>query len=307
METKLMILMGFVLKDTLNTINFVFSAFGCHCPPNVATNWVLDGSGKLTSNLLEPGMKEAIQYVTKLYRDKILDQEWMLIKSQAYVDKVQSGKVGVIASGFSSMLVTEDKIKANDPTCELAILDGITGPEGKFVRPMQKGFYMVSSISSKSKNPVKILQFLDYLMSDEGDKLIRYGIEGITYSMKDDKLLMDTEAAKKYGIENGHKFRQILQPPTISIPNDDPRVPELLEMSKVMYEGPFYPAPTLQPASSKEVTTQQGPDFVKNSVAAIITGDGDPGEAWEKFIKEWRETGGDKLIKEINELYEANK
>ena len=112
---------GLCSEDTLNTINFVFSAFGCHCPPNVATNWVPDGSGKLTSNLLEPGMKEAIQYVTKLYRDKILDQEWMLIKSQAYVDKVQSGKVGVMASGFSSMLVTEDNIKANDPACELAV------------------------------------------------------------------------------------------------------------------------------------------------------------------------------------------
>jgi ABC-type glycerol-3-phosphate transport system substrate-binding protein len=298
---------GLCSEDTLNTINFVFSAFGCHCPPNVATNWVPDGSGKLTSNLLEPGMKEAIQYVTKLYRDKILDQEWMLIKSQAYVDKVQSGKVGVMASGFSSMLVTEDNIKANDPVCELAVLDGITGPDGKFVRPMQKGFYMVSSISSKAKSPVKILEFLDYLMSDEGDKLIRYGIEGVTYSMKDGKPLMDVEAAKKYGIENGHKFRQILQPPAISIPKDDPRVPELLEMSKVMYEGPFYPAPTLQPESLKEVTTQQGPDFVKNSVATIVTGDGDPGEAWDKFIKEWKETGGDKLIKEINELYEANK
>lgn len=298
---------GLCSEDTLNTINFIFGAFGAHCPPNVATNWVPDGSGKLTSNLLEPGVKEGVKYITQLYRDKILDQEWMLTKSQAYLDKVQSGKVGVMSVGFGSMLVTESNIQANDPGCELAIMEGIKGPEGKFVRPMQNGYYMVSSISEEAKNPVRILEFLDYLMSEEGDTLIRYGVEGVTYTMTDGKPIVDLEAAKKYGMESGHKFRQVLQPPKIAIASQDPRAPELLKMAQVLYDGPFYPAPTLQPASVKEVATQQGPDFVKNSIAAIITGTGDVDTEWDKFIAEWRKTGGDKLIQEINELYEANK
>ncbi|HOJ09824.1 MAG TPA: extracellular solute-binding protein [Clostridiales bacterium] len=299
---------GLCSEDTLNTIDFIFGAFGCHCPPNIATNWVPDGNGKLTSNLLEPGMKDAIKYVTKLYRDKILDQEWMLTKSQAYVDKIHTGKVGVTKVAFQTMIAeTETKIKANDPACKLEILEGVTGPEGKYARPMQKGFYMVSSISNKAKNPVKILQFLDYLMSTEGDKLIRYGVEGITYTEKDGKIVRNEEAVKKYGMESGHKFRQILQSIDIVIPGEDPRIPQLKEMAKVLYEGPFYPAPTLQPASLKEVTTKQGPDFVKNSVAAIVTGNGDVDKEWDEFIKKWRESGGDQLIKEINELYEANK
>ena len=299
---------GLCSEDTLNTIDFIFGAFGVHCPPNVATNWITDENGKLTSNLLESGVKDAIKYVTKLYRDKILDQEWMITKSQAYVDKIHTGKVGISKTGFLTMIAdTESKIKANDPDCELSIMENVVGPEGKYVRPMQKGFYMVSSISSKSKQPEKILEFLDYLMSDEGDTLIRYGIKGITYTEQNGKITVNKEELKKYAMESGHKFKQILQRTALVIPGDDTRIPQLLEMAQVLYEGPFYPAPTLQPQSLKDVTTKQGPDFVKNSVAAIITGNGDVDSEWDIFIKQWRETGGDQLIKEINELYDANK
>lgn len=301
---------GLCSEDTLNTINFVFRAFGCSVVPNIAENWIPDENGKLTSCLLAPGMKEAIVYITKLYRDKILDQEWMLTKSQAYEDKVFTGKVGLMSAGFQTMIsYTESKIKANDPACELALLEGVTGPEGKNVRPMQSGFYMVSSISSKVENPQKVLEFIDYLMTDEGDTLIRYGVEGLTYAkLADGKIVRDEEAAKKYGIEGGHKFRQIMQPTKIVVlPADDPRASQLAEVAKVLYEGPFYPAPTLQPPSLKEVATKQGADFVKNSITAIVTGKNDPAAEWDKFIAQWKQTGGDQLISEINQLYEANK
>jgi len=300
---------GLCTEDTLSTIDFVFRAFGCSVPPTTAENWITDESGKLTSCLLAPGMKDAVVYITKLYRDGILDQEWMLTKSQAFLDKLFTGKVGFMPTGFQQMIsYTEAKIKANDPTCELAILDGVTGPDGKNVRPIQKGFYMVSSISKKVTKPEKILEFVDYLMSEEGDTMIRYGVEGVTYSMQDGKIVRDEEAAKKYGMEAGHKFRQVMQPTTINVlPADDARVPQLAEMAKILYEGPFYPAPTLSPPSLKEVATKQGADFVKNSVTAIITGKGDPASEWDAFIAKWKAEGGDTLIKEINELYEANK
>ncbi|HBP39004.1 MAG TPA: hypothetical protein DD640_09760, partial [Clostridiales bacterium] len=107
---------GLCAEDTLNTINFVFRSFGCNVTPIPAEIWVLDANGKLTSSLLVPGMKEAIVYITKLYRDGILDQEWMLTQSQAYNDKIFTGKVGMMTTSFQQMVsFTEAKIKANDP------------------------------------------------------------------------------------------------------------------------------------------------------------------------------------------------
>lgn len=302
---------GLCSEDTLNTINFVFRSFGCTTPPPMGSeiNWIPDGTGKLTSPLLDAGMKDAIVYMTKLFRDKILDQEWMLTKSQAYNDKIFTGKVGFVSSAFQQMIsYSESKIKANDPTVELAILDGVKGPTGLNVRPMQKGFYMVSSISTKVEKPEKILQLLDFLMTEEGDIMIRNGIEGVTYKKVDGKIVRDEEAAKKYGMEAGHKFRQVMQPTTITVlPVDDPRAPQLAEMAKILYEGPFYPAPTLSPPSLKDITTKQGADFVKNSITNIITGKGDPAAEWDKFIASWKSTGGDQLIKEVNDLYAASK
>lgn len=302
---------GLISEDTLNTVNFVFRSFGCSVPPPMGNSlsWIPDGKGGLTSPLLDAGMKDAIVYMTKLYRDKILDQEWMLTKSQAYNDKLFTGKVGFMSSSFQQMIsFTESKIKANDPAVELAILDGVKGPTGLNVRPMSTGFYMVSSISTKAKNPEKILEFIDFLMSEEGDTMIRYGIEGLTYKKVDGKIVRDEEAAKKYGMEAGHPFRQIMQPQIIKVlPETDPRSAQLAEMAKILYNGPFYPAPTLSPVSLKEVMTKQGADFVKNSITNIVTGKGDPAAEWDKFIESWKTTGGDQLIKEVNEAYAASK
>jgi putative aldouronate transport system substrate-binding protein len=301
---------GLCAEDTLSTVDFIFSAFGCPVTPNIAENWIPDGNGKLTSGLLAPGMKEAIVYLNKLYREGILDQEWMLIKSQAWQDKIFTGKVGFVSTSFQQMVsFTESKIRENAPTCELQVVDGIKGPGGLFARPMQKGFYMVSSISKDVTRPEKILEFIDFLMTDEGDEMIRYGIEGLTYTKNPDgSITLHEDAIKKYGMEGGHKFRQIMQSTKIDVqPASDPRAPELAEMAKVLYEGPFYPAPTLQPLSLREVTTMQGPDYVKNSVTQIVITDGDPAAEWDAFIENWRKTGGDKLIREINELYEFSK
>ena len=255
-------------------------------------------------------MKDAIVYLNKLYRDEILDQEWMLNKSQAWQDKILTGKVGFMASSFQKMIgFTETKIKANDPACELQVLDGVKGPTGLNVRPMQKGFYMVSSIAKNVTKPEKILEFIDYLMTDEGNSLVRNGIEGLTYTKNSDgTITLNEEAIKSYGMEGGHKFWQIMQPTTIDIqPANDPRASKLAEMAQILYDGPFYPAPTLQPGSLREVATIQGADYVKNSVTKIVTTEGDPAAEWDAFIENWRQTGGDKLIQEINVLYEANR
>lgn len=302
---------GLITEDTLSTIDFVFRVFGCNVPPNIAENWIPDPAnpGKLTSALLAPGMKKAVAYVAKLFKDGILDQEWMLTKSQAYNDKWMTGKVGVMSTSFQQMIsFTESKIKAADPKCVLTNMEGVKGPDGLNVRPMQKGFYMVSSISTKAKDPVKILQFIDFLMTKEGDEMIRYGLEGLTYKREGGKIIWDAEAAKKYGMEAGHPFRQLMQPTIIVVmPETDPRAAGLAEKAKILYQGPFYPASTLTPPSLKEVATRQGADFVKNQVTAIVTTKGDPEAEWDQFIAKWRSEGGDQLITEINELYAANR
>jgi ABC-type glycerol-3-phosphate transport system substrate-binding protein len=300
---------GLCAEDTLSTIDFIFRAFGCSVPPNRAENWIPDGNGKLTSAILAPGMKDAIVYLNKLFQEGILDQEWMLTKSQAWQDKIFTGKVGFMAASYQQMInFTEAKIKANDPACELQVVDGVTGPTGLNVRPMQKGFYMVSSISKDVTRPEKILEFIDFLMTDEGDIMIQNGLEGLTYTKSaDGSIVRDEEAIKNYGMEGGHKFRQIMQSTKINVlPKDDPRSAGLTEMAQILYEGPFYPAPTLQPSSLKEVATIQGADYVMNSVAQIVITEGDPAAEWDAFIENWKKTGGDKLIQEINELYEAN-
>ncbi|HBP38111.1 MAG TPA: hypothetical protein DD640_05115 [Clostridiales bacterium] len=167
---------------------------------------------------------------------------------------------------------------------------------------------MVSSVSAEAEQPEKIVKFVDYLMSEEGDTLIRYGIEGVTYAIVNGEIVRDEEAAKTYGIEAGHPFRQIMQPTAINVlPKDDPRAEDLAEKAQVLYDGPFYPAATLSPPSLKEVATMQGADFVKNSITAIITGNDDPAAAWDAFIAQWKSTGGDTLVEEINQVYEASK
>ncbi|MHA6530613.1 type 2 periplasmic-binding domain-containing protein [Paenibacillus sp. BAC0078] len=68
--------------------------------------------------------------------------------------------------------------------------------------------WMISFITKKCKDPAKAIQLFTYLLSDEGQKLMNYGIEGETYQINADGKVELLPAVKDMQLNNADKFKK---------------------------------------------------------------------------------------------------
>jgi len=298
---------GMLTDETLTLSRPVFLAFGLDGNIGNGYNWYKKDDGTLASTLTQPEAKDAIKYLAGLYKEGIMDPDWMLTKSQGWADKLNAGKGGIIAQiSISEISLYETNMKSVEPKATLEPVAQITSKDGTIRRNPSTGYYMMSSISSKVKRPEKILEFIDYLASDEGGYLLKYGIEDLTYTKKDGKIVVDEKAQEKYGMLGGHLINRMMFPP-MTFPATDERTTKYNEMLKPFIElGTFSPAPPVVLPSAEEVASKQGGDYVKKMLTEMVCNKVDVDANWDKFIADWRATGGDQLTKEINEAYKAS-
>lgn len=124
--------------------------------------------------------KELLQYLNKLYSEKLLDPEVFSQKEAQYLAKQGSGTVGFFFD------------QTNNPFLEIADqytgIAPLEGPHGDRLQsqgapvPRDFGAFAVTSVN---KNPEAALRWVDYFYSDEGSTLLRFGREGEHYELKD--------------------------------------------------------------------------------------------------------------------------
>lgn len=297
---------GLLGEDTFTAFQDVFEAFGCPLTPDQGTHWYVDDNGNLSTILTHPNIKEAIKFLRKLYVEKLLDPEWMLTKSQAFLEKLRAGKAGCTSTSLTTALTMEIDMKKTDPNVRFEPARDIVGPNGEFQQAYQEGWYMMASISSNAEKPEKLLELLDYCMTEEGYRLLRYGIAGITYILEDGKIVINEEEAIKHGLINGHAFISMMSPARYIMPENE-RTMKYFDILKAKFDGPFKPNIPEEIPSLNEVTIKQGSDMIRDMVASIISGEGNVDEEWDKMVNLWMKTGGEQLLTEVNLIYENNK
>ncbi|MFD0670797.1 extracellular solute-binding protein [Cohnella sp. GCM10027633] len=125
----------------------------------------------------------AIQFRKDLYDAGAVDPDIFADKdgSKAQQDWI-NGKLGIYGMGGLEGMAAYNAysaFKQNNPDAQVAILELPESPFGKFspaggVPNLQ----ITSAINATAKNPEAVMQFVDWLMSDEVAFTLKYGIEG---------------------------------------------------------------------------------------------------------------------------------
>lgn len=134
---------------------------------------------------------DRINYVRSLIAEDLLHPEFFTIDETRAKELVNSKSVAIIADTHNYMT----EIYSNEDWIPLGPLDDIVGYNGEYVSG--KSGYGFAAISSEAENPEEIVQFLDYLSTYEGQLLVNYGIEGVTYNMVDGYPVLTDEAKEK--------------------------------------------------------------------------------------------------------------
>lgn len=271
--------------------------------------------GKLVPEHEYPQYLEALKFMKKLYDEQLINSDFAVMDSSKWNDPVVNNKAGVIVDVVDNGARLDDKIHAalqKEGTDEpdrhyMDVIGGVTGTDGALHTLPTSGFSGMLAIpksSVKTEAELKqVLTFLDRLNEEDLQTMLNYGIEGVHYNLVDgyiersgDTVLLESEVE---GLNQMLPF----------IPEDKAKQVKqtALRVKQTEVQKANEATIVTNPAEAliSAVYTQKGSQLdnvINDARIKFIVGQID--EAGLKSAFEvWRKTGGDELVKEMNELY----
>lgn len=240
--------------DGLETIGFTLSAADWHwmitlgnpagyiadgAPDN--GQWLIDENNEAMYKFRSDKEKEYFRWMNKMYNAGVLDKEFATQTHEDYISKIASGRVLALFDTDWDYQDGEKVLKADgkyektyaplpltmdaDTKCAALMYQGLTTGYGV-------------GISADCEDPVAAIKFLDYICSDEGQVLTRWGIEGVNYEID----------------EEGHRYRTQEE---IDYSNTDKDYSKKTGVGFHGYPFPYYGDGTLDPTGSTYTTTSK--------------------------------------------------
>lgn len=168
--------------DLTGNITSLFSLFGVN-----STFYVEDGKVKVGA--YTPEFKQAMEGVSKWYNEGLIDPEIFTRGGTARDVLFSSNNGGLTHDWYPSTSSYNTKMQEQVPGFKLVGMLPVKDVNGDVweVESRQTVTPYGTSISMSNKYPVESIKYLDFWFSSQGERLATYGIEGVTYEMKDGK------------------------------------------------------------------------------------------------------------------------
>lgn len=154
--------------------------------------WVVDGKDlSVKIHYKTEGTKEYFRWLNKLYNDGILDTESFTQNYDTYKSKIASGRVVGLIDGFWQFFQSVYSLRdAGKGECTYMSFPVLRDPANmKWMASQSDGNVNVTGIgiTKSCKNPEKIVNFFNYLATEEAQILKEWGIENVNYTVVDGK------------------------------------------------------------------------------------------------------------------------
>lgn len=164
------------------------SAFIAEGSPDTG-EWLVQDDGNVLFKYRSENVKEYFRWLSRMYDEGILDQEFATQTHEDYIAKLATGRVVGITDNTwdyaeaTTLLMADGKVDQTyaglpvtlneDTKCASLLYQGLTVGWG-------------IAITKDCEDPVAAIKFIDYLCSDEGVVLRNWGIEGVNYFVDED-------------------------------------------------------------------------------------------------------------------------
>lgn len=170
----------------ISVSNPAFYATGA---PDDGEYYVNQETYEVSMHYQRPEEREYFRWLNHMNDIGLLDPESFVQKYDQYKEKIASGRVlGIIDQNWDYS-EAENALKAEGKFDETYARFPVTLDESYKEASFQGTGYLAGygiGITVDAKDPVRIIKFLDYLASDEGQVLVNWGIEGLHYTVEAD-------------------------------------------------------------------------------------------------------------------------
>ncbi|WP_370570256.1 extracellular solute-binding protein [Paenibacillus sp. JCM 10914] len=259
--------------------------------------------------------KPMLEFLNKLYAEKLLDPEYSLLTQAQWEERILTGKS--LVTYFWKADLESLTVKARGAGTADYELDAIPSIAADGIKNYQFSRPVVGTvgraISAKVKDKERAVKFLDYLVGEEGGNYLSLGIEGKTYTMENGQALYNSE----FGESPFNTLRKDwgVWYDMITLNNAKSRAAweqGLSEKSKdinARYEAYIVPAPKQIVKTEEELELEKSKlnnlnKFLEQKVTEFVTGKTPINdETYQRFIDQAKKLGSDELLEMYNTAY----
>ncbi|MDR2094686.1 MAG: extracellular solute-binding protein [Treponema sp.] len=183
----------FCFPKWVDNFQYFYNSFG-------AWGGVYKKNGAYIDGFQTPEMKQALAYLVQLYKDKILNQEFLTTENNAMREQTYTGKAASDIDYVSNYInYVQNTAAANKPT-EMFLIYKITGPNGNG-GSLNEATQTVLAVSSKTKNPEAAVRVIDTIVTDLEvyQAFFGIGLEGHHYTLDANRFITPTAKASSSG------------------------------------------------------------------------------------------------------------
>lgn len=178
-----------VSSDNTN-FDWAFYAYGLEY-----ADYALDADGNVIAKFEDEAWAEGMQYLADLWSAGVIDNEFMLNSlSTDQSEKFYNGTVGATPLAFyRNLTVHTTGVSSVYEDAYLVYGTPPEGDDGSYGLNAQGKSGLITCVTSTSENVEKALEVIDFFLSEDGQDLMRNGIEGIHYTEEDGVITYDLE------------------------------------------------------------------------------------------------------------------
>ncbi|KAF1300563.1 MULTISPECIES: extracellular solute-binding protein [Enterococcus] len=263
-------------------------------------------------SFMQPEYKESMEWFRDIYENGWMNSDFTVMAKNDQKDYIVQGKGGIVISGLQEVRNYVNDAKGTDQEhMEWELINDMTygDVERRILSDTNDGMGGWLSIPKqqvKSEEDLKVvLQFINDLMDEEPYTLMTQGVEGEHFQITDDEAYEQIDTTK---------WQQEVQPFSSSRPSELVTTFKStdsyanLANKKIAENEEFAITNPAQPLTSETYDTQWSTliEGIEDAYYKYMMGDIDM-DGFDKAVENFRNSGGDTMIKEFTESYKESK
>ncbi|MED1739060.1 extracellular solute-binding protein [Bacillus swezeyi] len=307
--------------DTYGMVVPKWMGLGNGSPWDIMQTWFgapnrygVDENGELVPDFTTDEYMEALRFFKKLYDERLINKDFAVMDSAKWNDPVVKGKAGVIVDTGSRASQIQSALEEADPAIKdvIDVIGTVEGPKGTYTFPTSgyAGMIAIPKQSVKTEKELKkVLSFLDQMNDEEAQIIANNGVEGRNYKLDDGTFTSYEKNNKKLLYEHEGLAQFSMGIPERRYYIEEQASKLFQHREQIIKEGEkiavFNPAESLV----SDVYTQKGAqldNIILDAKTQFIIGDIDE-KGFQDAVQLWYKSGGEELMKELNQLYQQTK
>lgn len=283
-------------------IHEISGAFG------VNAQWQEDGK-KIVNRVEDPGMKEYLAFMSKLYTEGLIDQEWPINDNPKAQEKFTNGKAAMMSSyGWGLGASTEAALAKTFPSSTVELIMGLEGKDGQkgaWAQATGIGWYI--AIPKASKNKEDAMKYLDLKVQPELFKKLAIGVEGTHFTKNGDRM---EPILPKFTDERNNADWFITSTDQEAYANywllrtrKDPILSKTFDAMQVQLEYAQKEATTLAPPLETNAKYNQKLLILEKDYQLKVIAGAESVDNYDTFLATWKAEGGEACTVEYNEWF----